>query len=132
MKHLPNLLKQESSSAATLVSVLTRMYKDTRPEGQRSREQVADRLIPWVSLISYQPLLIGPPCSLGLGVLQDFNALRPETQAKTIATWTPVVAEVLQGFDSLDDQTVCLYEWLDASNLMLPGSFLVICRHFIF
>ena len=47
MKHLPNLLKQESSSAATLVSVLTRMYKDDRPEGQRSKEQVADKLIPW-------------------------------------------------------------------------------------
>ncbi|KAF8591584.1 Sec7-domain-containing protein [Ramaria rubella] len=92
MKHLPNLLKQESSSAATLVSVLTRMYKDTRPEGQRSKEQVADRLIP-----------------LGLGVLEDFNALRPETQAKTIITWTPVVAEVLQGFDGLDDQTFTRY-----------------------
>jgi len=92
MKHLPNLLKQESSSAATLVNVLTRMYKDTRPEGQQSKEQVADRLIP-----------------LGLGVLEDFNALRTETQAKTIATWTPVVAEVLQGFDSLDDQTFSRY-----------------------
>jgi len=46
MKHLPNLLKQESSSAATLVSVLTRMYQDTRPEGQQSKQQVADRLIP--------------------------------------------------------------------------------------
>ncbi|KAF8529196.1 Sec7-domain-containing protein [Hysterangium stoloniferum] len=92
MKHLPNLLKQESSSAATLVDVLTRMYKDTRPTVQQSREQVAYKLIP-----------------LGLGVLEDFNGLRPDTQAKTIATWTPVVAEVLQGFNSLDDQTFSRY-----------------------
>lgn len=46
MKHLPNLLKQESSSAATLVSVLTRMYKDSRLEGQQSKQQVVDKLIP--------------------------------------------------------------------------------------
>lgn len=44
MKHLPNLLKQESTSAATLVSVLVRLYKDPRVEGQRSKEQVTDRL----------------------------------------------------------------------------------------
>ncbi|KIJ56863.1 hypothetical protein M422DRAFT_72969 [Sphaerobolus stellatus SS14] len=92
MKHLPNLLKQESSSAATLVNVLTRMYKDTRLDAQQSKQQVADRLIP-----------------LGLGVLEDFNALKADTQAKTIATWTPVVAEVLQGFNSLDDQTFSRY-----------------------
>lgn len=44
MKHLPNLLKQESTSAATLVSVLIRLYKDPRVEEQRSKEQVTDRL----------------------------------------------------------------------------------------
>ena len=46
MKHLPNLLKQESSSASTLVHVLLRMYYDPRPEHQSARPQVADRLMP--------------------------------------------------------------------------------------
>ena len=46
MKHLPNLLKQESSSAATLVHILLRMYYDPRPEHQAARPQVADRLLP--------------------------------------------------------------------------------------
>jgi brefeldin A-inhibited guanine nucleotide-exchange protein len=46
MKHLPNLLKQESSSAATLVHVLLRMYFDTRPEHQAVRPQIAERLLP--------------------------------------------------------------------------------------
>ena len=46
MKHLPNLLKQESSSASTLVHVLLRMYYDPRPEHQAARPQVADRLMP--------------------------------------------------------------------------------------
>jgi brefeldin A-inhibited guanine nucleotide-exchange protein len=46
MKHLPNLLKQESSSAATLVHILLRMYYDPRPEHQTVRPQVAERLLP--------------------------------------------------------------------------------------
>lgn len=50
MKHLPNLLKQESSSAATLVHVLLRMYHDARPEHQAARQQIAERLVPYVSV----------------------------------------------------------------------------------
>ncbi|KAH9912627.1 Sec7-domain-containing protein [Epithele typhae] len=92
MKHLPNLLKQESSSASTLVHVLLRMYYDSRPEHQAARPQVADRLMP-----------------LGLGVLQDFNKLRLDTQAKNIAAWTPVVAEILQGFVRFDDKAFTRY-----------------------
>ena len=48
MKHLPNLLKQESSSAATLVHVLLRMYYDPRQEHQIARPQIAERLLPLV------------------------------------------------------------------------------------
>jgi len=92
MKHLPNLLKQESSSAATLTHILLRMYYDSRSEHQAARPQVADRLLP-----------------LGLGVLQDFNKLRADTQVKNIAAWTPVVAEILQGFVKLDDKAFDRY-----------------------
>ncbi|CAL1701031.1 unnamed protein product [Somion occarium] len=92
MKHLPNLLKQESSSAATLVHVLLQMYYDFRPEHQAARPQVADRLLP-----------------LGLGVLQDFTKLRMDTQAKNVTAWTPVVAEILQGFVKFDDKAFTRY-----------------------
>ncbi|KAH8105989.1 hypothetical protein BXZ70DRAFT_998132 [Cristinia sonorae] len=92
MKHLPNLLKQESSSASTLVHVLLRMYYDTRPEHQAARPQVADRLLP-----------------LGLGVFSDFTKLKVDTQAKNIAAWTPVVAEILQGFARFDDKAFTRY-----------------------
>lgn len=44
--------------------------------------------------------------SLGLGVIQDFNALKPDSQTKNIAAWTPVVAEVLNGFARFDNQSV--------------------------
>jgi len=48
MKHLPNLLKQESSSAATLVHVLLRMYYDDRSAHEAARPQIAKQLMPWV------------------------------------------------------------------------------------
>ncbi|KAN0116045.1 hypothetical protein V8E52_006351 [Russula decolorans] len=92
MKHLPNLLKQESSSAATLVHILLRMYYDPRPEHQTARPQVAERLLP-----------------LGLGVLQDYTKLKADTQAKNIAAWTPVVAEILHGFCKFDDKAFARY-----------------------
>ncbi|KAJ7904490.1 Sec7-domain-containing protein [Mycena olivaceomarginata] len=92
MKHLPNLLKQESSSASCLVHILLRMYYDPRPEHQAARPQIADRLMP-----------------LGLGVLQDYNKLRPDTQAKNILAWTPVVGEILNGFCRFDDKAFGRY-----------------------
>jgi len=48
MKQLPNLLKQESSSAATLVNVLLRMYRDPRADHQASRQGVLEQFIPQV------------------------------------------------------------------------------------
>ncbi|OAX41346.1 hypothetical protein K503DRAFT_863932 [Rhizopogon vinicolor AM-OR11-026] len=92
MKHLPNLLKQESSSASTLVHILLRMYFDERQEHQNARPQIAERLLP-----------------LGLSVLQDYIKLRADTQAKNIAAWTPVVAEILDGFCRFDSKAFVRY-----------------------
>ena len=111
MKHLPNLLKQESSSAATLVHILLRMYYDPRPEHQTARPQVAERLLPYAPsrLSCSDTLLTNSLClrSLGLGVLQDYTKLKADTQAKNIAAWTPVVAEIFHGFCKFDDKAVC-------------------------
>lgn len=46
MKQLPNLLKQESSSAVTLVQVLLRLYADARPNHQAQRAEVVEKFIP--------------------------------------------------------------------------------------
>jgi brefeldin A-inhibited guanine nucleotide-exchange protein len=105
MKHLPNLLKQESSSASTLVHVLLRMYYDTRPEHHAARPQIAERLLPCVPP-SFNLLFTDHEHRLGLGVLQDYNKLRPDTQTKNIVAWTPVVAEILEGFCRFDDKAV--------------------------
>ena len=46
MKQPPNLLKQESGSAATYVSILVRMYFDEGEERRRSRKETEAALIP--------------------------------------------------------------------------------------
>ena len=46
MKQPPNLLKQESGSAATYIAILVRMYHDEGEERRRSREATEAALIP--------------------------------------------------------------------------------------
>jgi len=48
MKQPPNLLKQESGSANTYVSILLRMYHDEGEERRGSREETERALIPYV------------------------------------------------------------------------------------
>jgi brefeldin A-inhibited guanine nucleotide-exchange protein len=48
MKQPPNLLKQESGSAATYVNILFRMYQDERDERKSSRAETEAALIPYV------------------------------------------------------------------------------------
>ncbi|KAH8929478.1 Sec7-domain-containing protein [Atractiella rhizophila] len=88
MKQLPNLLKQESSSAATLVAVLVRMYSDERADHVAKRRETVHAFVP-----------------LGLDILSSYASLDPETQSRNIAAWTPVVANVLHGFSALEADT---------------------------
>jgi brefeldin A-inhibited guanine nucleotide-exchange protein len=68
------------------------MYQDPRPEHQAARQQIAERLVP-----------------LGVGVLRDFNKLKADSQSKNILAWTPVVAEVLNGYCGFDRQDFSQY-----------------------
>ncbi|KAI5480603.1 sec7 guanine nucleotide exchange factor [Pseudohyphozyma bogoriensis] len=87
MRDLPNLLRQESTSAATLVNVLLRMYNDTDPDHLQKRAEVVDVFAP-----------------LAMDVLSNYVALNPETQTRNIAAWTPVCVEILQGFCGFEDE----------------------------
>lgn len=51
MKSPPNLLKQESGSAATYVNILVRMYHDEGEERKKSRSETEAALIPFVAPI---------------------------------------------------------------------------------
>jgi brefeldin A-inhibited guanine nucleotide-exchange protein len=89
MKQLPNLLKQESSSAATLVHILVRMHADPRPEHVALQGEIRDKLVP-----------------LGYDIVGAFLPLDPETQGRNIAAWSPVVAEIFAGICTFDDAQV--------------------------
>ena len=84
MKELPNLLKQESTSASTLVYVYLRMHNDHRASFAAHRAEVSERFLP-----------------LAEEIISVFLPLDNETQARNISAWTPVVAQVLLGLASM-------------------------------
>ena len=87
MKQLPNLLKQESSSASTLVAVLVKMHEDERQTHRAARAAIRRRLVP-----------------LGEDILASYIPLDPDTQARNITAWTPVVCEILRGVCTFEDE----------------------------
>ena len=82
MKQPPNLLKQESGSAATYINILFRMYHDEGDERRRSRPDTEAALIP-----------------LCADIIRGFVAL-DETQPRNIDAWRPVVLDVLEGYSN--------------------------------
>ncbi|KAG5950831.1 hypothetical protein E4U53_004329 [Claviceps sorghi] len=81
MKQPPNLLKQESGSAATYVSILFRMFADNAPERLASRPDIEAALVP-----------------LCKDIVHGYTALAEESQHRNIMAWRPVVVDVLEGF----------------------------------
>ena len=80
MRQPPNLLKQESGSASVYVAILLRMFSDRGAERVASRAQTEAALIP-----------------LCEDIVASYIALDEETQQRNIATWRPVVVDVLEG-----------------------------------
>ncbi|OLL21713.1 Protein transport protein sec72 [Neolecta irregularis DAH-3] len=87
MKQLPNLLRQESNSAATYINILIRMYNDPQEDRIASKTSVEEALIP-----------------LSFEILRNFSKLSAESQQRNIAAWAPVVAEILQGVAEFSEQ----------------------------
>ncbi|CAG8578931.1 18788_t:CDS:2, partial [Acaulospora morrowiae] len=81
MKQLPNLLKQESSSASSYLSLLVRMYQDDSEERKEKRDMIEQKLLP-----------------LSLQICKHYNSLDHESQSRNINAWTPVVISVLNAF----------------------------------
>ncbi|KAJ5094973.1 hypothetical protein N7532_007264 [Penicillium argentinense] len=87
MKQPPNLLKQESGSAATYVHILFRMYHDERDERRSSRTETEAALIP-----------------LCADIIRSFVRLDEETQNRNIVAWRPVVVDVIDGYNSFPQE----------------------------
>jgi brefeldin A-inhibited guanine nucleotide-exchange protein len=81
MKQPPNLLKQESGSAATYVSILLRMYHDEGDERKRNRADTEAALVP-----------------LCADIIRGFTQLEEESQQRNIIAWRPVVVDVMEGY----------------------------------
>jgi brefeldin A-inhibited guanine nucleotide-exchange protein len=81
MKSPPNLLKQESGSAATYVHILFRMYHDEREERKSSRTETEAALIP-----------------LCADIIRGFVRLDEDSQHRNIVAWRLVVVDVIEGY----------------------------------
>ncbi|TPX07965.1 uncharacterized protein E0L32_010296 [Thyridium curvatum] len=81
MKQPPNLLKQESGSAATYVAILFKMFADQAPERQESKPDVENALVP-----------------LCKDIIKGYISLEEESQHRNIVAWRPVVVDVLEGY----------------------------------
>ncbi|KAJ2906330.1 putative guanyl-nucleotide exchange factor protein [Zalerion maritima] len=83
MKQPPNLLKQESGSAATYIQILFRMFGDTNAERESSRPDIEAALVP-----------------LCKDIIRGYIGLEEESQHRNIVAWRPVVVDVLEGYAS--------------------------------
>ncbi|KAI5784997.1 hypothetical protein DFH27DRAFT_266563 [Peziza echinospora] len=86
MKSPPNLLKQESGSAATYVSILFRMYHDDKVERRESRNAIEAALIP-----------------LCVDIIRGYVVLDEDTQQRNIVAWRPVVVDVMEGYTNFPE-----------------------------
>ncbi|MCJ1309545.1 guanine nucleotide exchange protein for ADP-robosylation factor [Agyrium rufum] len=87
MKQPPNLLKQESGSAATYVSILVRMYFDEGEERRRNRAETEAALIP-----------------LCADIIRSYTLLDPDSQQRNIFAWRPVVVDVMEAYTNFPSQ----------------------------
>lgn len=88
MKQPPNLLKQESGSAATYIAILFRMFADTDPSRAGSKGDVENALVP-----------------LCKSIIRSYISLDEESQHRNIVAWRPVVVDVLEGYSAFPDSS---------------------------
>ncbi|ANB14853.1 Arf family guanine nucleotide exchange factor SEC7 [Sugiyamaella lignohabitans] len=86
MKQLPNLLKQESTSALTYVGLMMRLYKDdSKLENGNRRDEVEIELIP-----------------LCVEIIKGYNHL-VATDERYVNTLSPVVVQILDEYSGFKD-----------------------------
>ena len=83
---IPNLLKQESSSAAVLIAVLFKLYFQTEDD-KKNNGKLMDKLMQYC-----------------VDIIQRYVSFDETKMEKSIMTMRPVVIEILQGIYEFDDE----------------------------
>ena len=83
---IPNLLKQESSSAAVLIAVLFKLYFQTE-EDKKNNGELMKKLMEFC-----------------VDIIQRYVSFDENKMEKNIMTMRPVVIEILQGINEFDDE----------------------------
>lgn len=86
IERLPNLLKQESSSAAVFINIMFRMYCDDGKVSPANKQTLINKVVPLCNTI-----------------LKRYSELDETNQQRNISTWKPVIVEIYEGYVELDD-----------------------------
>ncbi|EGW31585.1 uncharacterized protein SPAPADRAFT_72363 [Spathaspora passalidarum NRRL Y-27907] len=92
IERLPNLLKQESSSAAVFINIMFRMYCDDDKVSPGNKREIMDYIIPLCNTIT-----------------ERYSEFDETNQQRNISTWKPVIVEIFQGYVELDDEDFTKY-----------------------
>ena len=86
MKTLPNLVKQETTSAAAYLILLANVYKDVSPTREKTVREIEGHLF-----------------SLAYAILGMFCKFDIETQQSNIAAWEPVITVIVEAFSNFPE-----------------------------
>ncbi|KAG7664862.1 SEC7 [[Candida] subhashii] len=92
IERLPNLLKQESSSAAVFINIMFRTYCDEEKASPADKEEIMNYIIPLCKTI-----------------MERYAGFDETNQQRNITTWKPVIVEIYQGYVELDDEDFTKY-----------------------
>ncbi|SCV04177.1 LANO_0G08636g1_1 [Lachancea nothofagi CBS 11611] len=84
---IPNLLKQETSASAVLINIMFKLFLNSEKESPNEKKKLSKRLI-----------------SVSILIVQKYVKLDDRTMERNIASWRPVVVEILQGYYEFDDK----------------------------
>ncbi|SSD59686.1 related to Protein transport protein SEC7 [Saccharomycodes ludwigii] len=83
---IPNLLKQESSSAAVLINIMFRLYLNDESQEKDVKNELLNRII-----------------DICVHIIKRYVSFDESSNQKNINTMRPVIVEILQGYYEFDD-----------------------------
>ncbi|KAL6945231.1 hypothetical protein ACO0QE_002680 [Hanseniaspora vineae] len=111
---IPNLLKQESSSAAVLISCLFRLYFNNEDEiANDGKVGTTDNTTSEGANAELLQKLFDRLLDISLKIIQRYNSFDDLRMEKNIITMTPVIIEILQGINEFDNKEfaqICCFD----------------------